>query len=82
MLIITSFTFLPKTLVILDIQLTVNLLTLHYLQIQGTVSRDFRLPVFLMNQFHPSPRLSMRTDSNFFENSRRYSQLKVHHRCR
>jgi hypothetical protein len=26
--------------------------------VKGTVSRDFLLPVFLMNQFPPSPRLS------------------------
>jgi hypothetical protein len=36
-----------------------------------------------MNQFPPSPPASecpIRTISNFFENSRRYSQVKVHHR--
>ncbi len=32
------------------------------------------LQVFFMNHLHPS-------HSNFFENSRRYSQVKVHHRC-
>ncbi len=35
-----------------------------------------------MNQFPPSPRVqySIYTVSNFFENSRRYSQVNVHHR--
>ncbi len=46
--------------------------------IKGTVSRDFRLQVFFMIQFPPAPEYPFRTVSNFFENSRRYSQLKVH----
>ena len=33
-----------------------------------------------MNQFPPSPRYPIRTVSNFFENSGRYSRVKVHHR--
>jgi hypothetical protein len=33
-----------------------------------------------MKQFPPSPDYTIRTVSNFFENSRRYSQLKVCHR--
>ncbi len=32
--------------------------------------------------FPPAPEYPIRTVSNFFENSRRYSQLKVDHRCR
>ncbi len=36
--------------------------------------------VFFINQFPPQPQ-PIRTVSNFFENSRRYSQLKVDHRC-
>ncbi len=32
--------------------------------------------------FPPAPEYPIRTVSNFFENSRRYSQVKVHHRCR
>ncbi len=47
--------------------------------LKGTVSRDFLLMVFFMNQFPPAPEYSVRTVSNFFENSRRYSQVKVHH---
>jgi hypothetical protein len=51
-------------------------------KLNGTVSRDFLLLVFIMNQFPPAPeyRYSIRTVSNFFEKSRRYSQVKVHHR--
>ncbi len=49
--------------------------------LKGTVPRDFRLLFFFMNQFPPSPHeYTNRAVSNFFENSRRYSQLKVHHR--
>jgi hypothetical protein len=43
--------------------------------LKGTVSRDFLLLVFFMNQYPPSPRVS-----NFLENLLRYSQVKVHHR--
>ncbi len=45
---------------------------------RGTVPRDFLLLVFFMNQFPKTPEYNV---SNFFKNSRRYSQLKVHHRC-
>ncbi len=55
---------------------------------KGTVPRDFQLLAFFMDQFPPSPwapEYTIRADSNFFKNSRRYSQqysqLKVHHRC-
>ncbi len=48
---------------------------------QGIVSRDFRLKVF--SWIPPSPRVShLGSVSNFFENSRRYSQLEGHHRWR
>ncbi len=49
---------------------------------KGTVPRDFRLLVFFMNQLPPSPWAYRRAVSNFFENTRRYSQLKVDHLCR
>jgi hypothetical protein len=53
---------------------------------KGTVSRDFLLLVFFMNQFPPSPENTIRAVSNFIENLRRYSQpdinLIVCHRCR
>jgi hypothetical protein len=32
--------------------------------------------------FPPAPEFPIRGVSNFFENSRRYTQLNVHHRCR
>ncbi len=44
--------------------------------------RDFLLLVFFINQFPPSLRVHIGTVSNFFENSRKYLQLKVDHRCR
>ncbi len=47
---------------------------------KGIVSRDFLLLVFFMNQFPPAPEYLIRTDSNFSENLRRYSLVKVHHR--
>ncbi len=58
--------------IILD-QQTVMVLS-HY-----KVSRDFLFLVFSMNQFPQAPEYSIKTDLNFFlENSRRYSQVKVH----
>ncbi len=50
--------------------------------LKGTVSRDFLLLVFFINQFPPAPEYPIWAVSNFFENSRRYSQIKVDHRCR
>ncbi len=43
---------------------------------KGTVSRDFLLLVFFMNQFPPSSRVYHLDRLN----SRRYSRVKVHHR--
>jgi hypothetical protein len=34
---------------------------------KGTVSRDFLLLVFFMNQFPPAPEYSIKTISNFFK---------------
>ncbi len=48
---------------------------------KGTVSRDFRLIVFSWISFTQASEYTITSISNFFENSRRYSQLKVHHRC-
>ncbi len=48
--------------------------------IKGTVSRDFRLLVFFMNQFLPSPWVYYLGRFEFFRNSRRYSKLKVPYR--
>ncbi len=41
----------------------------------------FKLLVFFMNQFPQASEYTITAISNFFENSRRYSRLKVHHRC-
>jgi hypothetical protein len=49
--------------------------------LKGTVSRDFLLQVFFMNHLPHAPDNNIRIISNFFENSRRYSQVKGHHRC-
>ncbi len=49
--------------------------------LKGTVPRDFRLRGFLKNQFPGAPEYPIRVVSNFFENSRKYSQLKMHRRC-
>ncbi len=48
--------------------------------LKGTVSRDFLLLVFSWISFPPAPEYSSKTVSNFFENSRGYSQFRVHHR--
>ncbi len=48
---------------------------------KGTVSRDFLLQVFSWITFPQAPDYNIRIISNFFENSRRYLQVKVHHRC-
>ncbi len=46
------------------------------------MSRDFLPRVFLWISVPPTPECPIRTVSNFFENLRRYSRLKVDHRCR
>ncbi len=53
-------------------------------ELKGTVPRDFRLGFFFMNQFPPRTWVYhyVTAISNFLENLRRYSRLKVHHRCR
>jgi hypothetical protein len=49
---------------------------------KGTVSRDFRLLVFFMNQLPTPLSIPLGPFRMFFENSWRYLQLMVHHRCR
>ncbi len=49
---------------------------------KGTMTRDFWLQVFLWISFLQTPEYTIRAVSNVFENSPRYSQLKVHHLCR
>ncbi len=41
--------------------------------------RDFLLQIFSWISFPPAPDYSIKTVSNFFENSWRYSQVKMHH---
>ncbi len=48
--------------------------------LKGTVLRDFLLLVFSWISFPQAPEYTIRAVSKFFENSRRYSQLKVDHR--
>ncbi len=45
--------------------------------VKGTVSRDFLILVYWWISLPPAPEYSIR---NFFENLRRYLQVKVHHR--
>ncbi len=49
---------------------------------KGTMSWDFLLQVFFMNHLPPpqAPENNARVISYFFENTRRYSQVNVHHR--
>ncbi len=50
-----------------------------FLLLKGIVSREFLLLVFPWISFPPAPEYSIRTVLNFFENSWRHSQVKVHH---
>jgi hypothetical protein len=50
--------------------------------VKGTVPRDFDFRFFTCISFPQAPDYNNRAVSNFFENSRRYSELKVYHRCR
>jgi hypothetical protein len=50
--------------------------------LKGQCHEIFRFWFFSSISFPPAPEYPIRTVSNFFENSRRYSQLKVDHRCR
>ncbi len=50
--------------------------------LKGQCHEIFCFWFFSSISFSPAPEYPIRTVSNFFENSRRYSQLKVDHRCR
>ncbi len=50
--------------------------------LKGQCHEIFRFWFFSSISFHPAPEYPIRTVSNFFENSRRYSRLKVDHQCR
>ena len=49
---------------------------------KGTVPWDFWLQVFSRTSFSQAPEYPIMTISTFFLIRRKYSQLKVHHRCR
>ncbi len=49
-------------------------------KLKGTVSREFCFRFFSWITFPQVPKNDIKVISNFFENSRRYSQVKVHHR--
>jgi hypothetical protein len=51
----------------------------HIDKFKGTESQDFGFWFFSWISFPPAPEYSIRTVSNFFEKSRRYSQVKVHY---
>ncbi len=57
-------------------------LWLRKLKLKGQCHEIFFFWFFSWISFPPAPEYSFKTVSNFFENSRRYSQLKVCHRCR
>jgi hypothetical protein len=50
-------------------------------RLKGQCHEIFCFWFFSWISFPPAPEYSIKTVSNFFENSRRYSQLKVCHRC-
>ncbi len=50
-------------------------------QLKGQCHEIFCFRVFSWITFPQAPDNNNRIISNFFENSRRYSQVKVHHRC-
>jgi hypothetical protein len=58
------------------------LLLLSSLVLKGQCHEIFRFWFFSSISFPPALKYPIRTVSNFFENSPRYSQLKVDHRCR
>ncbi len=50
--------------------------------LKGQCHKIFCFWFFSSISFPPAPEYPIRTVSKFFENSRRYSQLEVDHRCR
>ncbi len=49
--------------------------------LKGQCHKILQLLVFFMNKFPQAPEYAIRAVSNFFKNTRRFSQLKVHHWC-
>ncbi len=61
-------------------ELLKNLKTCRIPYLKGQCHEIFCFCFFSSISFPPSPECPIRTVSNFSENSRRYSQVKVHHR--
>ncbi len=78
-----TFIYLLTTCSFIDIVINKVSKLRSITELKGTVPRDFRLHVFLMNQFPPSPwvRIPLEPFRIFFENFWRYSQLKVETCC-
>jgi hypothetical protein len=53
---------------------------IHQARLKGQCHEIFCFWLFSCISFPPAPEYPIRTVSNFFENSQRYSQVKVHHR--
>ncbi len=64
-------------------QLSASMLwVLNNVYLKGQCHEIFDFCFFSWISFPQAPEYTNRAISNFFENSRRYKQLKVHHRCR
>ncbi len=57
-------------------------LTPVWVRLKGQCHKIFCFRFFSWITFPQAPENDIRVISNFLENSRRYSQVKVHHRCR
>ncbi len=64
------------------IRIGIETMTIQYTDFQGQYHEIFCFWFFSWISFPPAPKYSIKTVSIFFENSRRYSQLKVCYRCR
>ncbi len=67
---------------ILQVNKYLNIFLVNNLYLKGQCHEIFCFWFFSLISFPPAPEYCIKTVSNFFENSRRYSQLKVCHRCR
>ena len=52
----------------------------NHMSLKGQCHEIFCFRFFSWISFPPAPEYPIRTVSNFFENPRRYTQVKVHHR--
>ncbi len=60
-------------------KIAVSVVLGFFKQLKGQCHEIFCFLFFFKNQFPPAPEYTVKTVSNFFENSLRYSQVKVHH---